>query len=293
MAKLTSLLDIACGSATKLTSNPRFAITSFRPLIRIWNESIWRSAIIKLDEFSSPKLSGISTDSIVHTCKTDARRSIPMPVSTHGIGSASSTPSAVRKFCMKTKFQISSHLERIFRTQESRSGLALASIQLCAPVPPFTFRGWSRPVCPRRSQCTARMVLPRRPSTRSCPQHRTAQFGLPLGPPDHAKSQKIPGRFPKRCFANGRERIIRREYATQYNVLQPKTTTHTYVTRSRQKVPGVSNGLGLGVQTEGEVAEHLEKGVVAGGMAHIIEVIVLAFGDLTRGYDRQSVGIVV
>ena len=42
--------------------------------------------------------------------------------------------------------------------------------------------------------------------------------------------------------------------------------------------PGPLYGIGLEIVAEGEVAEHLEEGVVAGGVAHIVEVVVLAAG---------------
>ena len=45
---------------------------------------------------------------------------------------------------------------------------------------------------------------------------------------------------------------------------------------ARQQGPGVLDRLWLEVVAEGEIAQHLEEGVVARGVAHIVEVIVLA-----------------
>ncbi len=42
------------------------------------------------------------------------------------------------------------------------------------------------------------------------------------------------------------------------------------------QLPGVGDGLLLEVVAEGEVAEHLEEGVVARGVADVVEVVVLA-----------------
>ena len=62
----------------------------------------------------------------------------------------------------------------------------------------------------------------------------------------------------------------------------PKTVTHRR-SRSRpqlagEQLPGEADRLLLEVVAEGEVAEHLEEGVVARGAAHLLEVVVLAAG---------------
>ena len=44
------------------------------------------------------------------------------------------------------------------------------------------------------------------------------------------------------------------------------------------QVPGQLDGVVLEIVAEGEIAEHLEEGVVAGGVADIFEVVVLAAG---------------
>jgi hypothetical protein len=44
------------------------------------------------------------------------------------------------------------------------------------------------------------------------------------------------------------------------------------------ELPGPGDGIGLEVVAEGEIAEHLEEGVMAGGVADIVEIIVLAAG---------------
>ena len=46
----------------------------------------------------------------------------------------------------------------------------------------------------------------------------------------------------------------------------------------RQQLPGKGNGLGLEVVAKGKIPHHLEKRQMARGVAHIVEVIVLATG---------------
>ena len=48
-----------------------------------------------------------------------------------------------------------------------------------------------------------------------------------------------------------------------------------------QKVPGKLDRLTLEVIAKAEVAQHFKKGVVAGGVAHVFQVIVLAAGAHT------------
>ena len=45
-----------------------------------------------------------------------------------------------------------------------------------------------------------------------------------------------------------------------------------------EKLPGEADRVFLEIIAEGEIAQHLEKGVVAGGVADIVEVVVLAAG---------------
>src|SRR5690606_18656708 len=44
------------------------------------------------------------------------------------------------------------------------------------------------------------------------------------------------------------------------------------------ELPGEADGVALEVVAKGEVAEHLEEGVVPGRVAHLLEVVVLAAG---------------
>ena len=55
-----------------------------------------------------------------------------------------------------------------------------------------------------------------------------------------------------------------------------------------QESPGVLHGLALEVVAEGEVAEHLEEGVVAGRTPHLLEVVVLAPGAHTFLRGRRA-----
>ncbi len=59
----------------------------------------------------------------------------------------------------------------------------------------------------------------------------------------------------------------------------------------RDQVPGKLDRALLEIVAEGEVAEHLEEGVVARGIADIVEVVVLAAGAhaFLRG-DRRGIG---
>ncbi len=45
-----------------------------------------------------------------------------------------------------------------------------------------------------------------------------------------------------------------------------------------EKLPGETDGFAFEVITKGKIAEHLEKGVVAGGIADVFQVVVLAAG---------------
>jgi hypothetical protein len=61
--------------------------------------------------------------------------------------------------------------------------------------------------------------------------------------------------------------------------------------RPRQELPAIVDGLLLEVVPEGEVPQHLEKGVVAGGPADILQVVVLAAGpDAFLYRDGPGVG---
>ncbi len=61
----------------------------------------------------------------------------------------------------------------------------------------------------------------------------------------------------------------------------------------RDEFPGVCDGVLLEVVAEAEVAEHLEKGVVAVGEADVFEVVVLASGAdaLLRGGGAGVVAV--
>ncbi len=62
----------------------------------------------------------------------------------------------------------------------------------------------------------------------------------------------------------------------------------------RQQIPGEQDGALLEIVAEGEVAEHLEEGVVARGVADIVEIVVLAAGAyafLRRGDAGKARGL--
>ena len=45
-----------------------------------------------------------------------------------------------------------------------------------------------------------------------------------------------------------------------------------------KELPGIMDGLFLEIVTETEIAQHLEKSVVAGGVSHVFQVVVFAPG---------------
>ena len=58
-----------------------------------------------------------------------------------------------------------------------------------------------------------------------------------------------------------------------------------------EELPGKGDGLFLEIIAEGEVAEHLEEGVVAGGVADVLQIVVLAAGtDARLGGGGPQVG---
>ena len=60
-----------------------------------------------------------------------------------------------------------------------------------------------------------------------------------------------------------------------------------------EQLPGEGDGFLLEVVAEGEVAEHLEEGVVAAGVADVLEIVVLAAGAdaLLRGGGARVVAL--
>src|SRR5256885_14197726 len=59
----------------------------------------------------------------------------------------------------------------------------------------------------------------------------------------------------------------------------PRSTLFPYTTLFRslgQQLPGPLERLALEVVAEGPVAQHLEEGVVAGRVAHVFQIVVLA-----------------
>ncbi len=61
----------------------------------------------------------------------------------------------------------------------------------------------------------------------------------------------------------------------------------------RDQFPGEVDGFGLEVVAEGEVAEHLEEGVMAAGVADVLQIVVLAAGAdaLLRGGCARVVAL--
>ena len=58
-----------------------------------------------------------------------------------------------------------------------------------------------------------------------------------------------------------------------------------------KELPGIMDGLFLEVVSEAEIAQHLEKSVVAGGVSHVFQVVVFAPGaHATLGGDGARAG---
>ena len=106
----------------------------------------------------------------------------------------------------------------------------------------------------RRSRCTGRRGRSP-PSPRSCPSRRSARSARRAGPRSAARARRPrrPARRPTRRGAP---------------VGRPQTRGH--------QLPAERDRLGLEVVAEGEVAEHLEEGVVARAGSDVLEVVVLA-----------------
>src|SRR5690606_4003788 len=58
-----------------------------------------------------------------------------------------------------------------------------------------------------------------------------------------------------------------------------------------EKLPGVEDGVPPAVAAKAEIAEHLKKGVMAGGITDVLEVVVLAPGAHTA-LGRRGAGVV-
>ncbi len=60
-----------------------------------------------------------------------------------------------------------------------------------------------------------------------------------------------------------------------------------------EQVPGEVDGVGFEVIAEGEIAEHFEEGVMAAGVADVVEIVVFAAGAdaLLRGGGARVVAL--
>ena len=179
-------------------------------------------------------------------CMTAAMRSSPAPVSTDGLGSGVSVPSAERSNCMKTRFQIS----------RNRPASASSSNSAC-----------------RRS---SRRLLPRLPLEVDVDLGaRPAGAGVAHLPEVVLVAEAVdpvvgqPGDLPP----EGARLVV----GVMHRDAQPLGVDAEPL-RARHELPGEGDRVALEVVAEGEVAQHLEEGVMPRGVAHLLEVVVLAAG---------------
>ena len=81
-------------------------------------------------------------------------------------------------------------------------------------------------------------------------------------------------------FSSGRPAILRHSAAASSSSANTVISRRSLIEREilRQQLPGEQDRALLEVIAEGEIAEHLEEGVVARGVADIVEIVVLAAG---------------
>ena len=161
-------------------------------------------------------------------------------MSTDGFGSGVSLPSAERSNCMNTRFQIS-----IQRSPSASGGARRAARNVRAMVvEDFGARTAGAGVAhlPEVVGAAARLVADAHDLV-----FRHAGFLVP----------EVEG------FIVGG---VHRDHEARRIDLQ----------RAGDEVPGEADGVLLEVVAEREVAQHLEEGVVAGGVAHVLEVVVFA-----------------
>ena len=177
-------------------------------------------------------------------------RSSPAPVSMEGLGSGVSLPSALRSNCMKTRFQISSqrsqsqatpsHFLPAFSSAQGIS-VALEEVDLRAGA--------------------ARAGVAHRPEV-----VLHAQLEDPLGRnalcAPEVEGLLVPGQPALAVEDGGREPVLR----------DPEPLL------GGDELPRPLDRVALEVVAEGEVAEHLEEGVVARREADVLQVVVLPAG---------------
>ncbi len=81
-------------------------------------------------------------------------------------------------------------------------------------------------------------------------------------------------------FSSGSPAILRHSAAASSSSAKTVISRRLLVEReiARQQLPGEQDRALLEIIAEGEIAEHLEEGVVARGVADIVEIVVLAAG---------------
>ena len=208
----------------------------------------------------------------VTPCSTAAMRSRPAPVSTDGLGSGTSVPSACRSNCMKTRFQIS--------RKRSRLGALNKGVErkiLDIQIGPLT-AGVGRE-CPVGGQLGEVHIDLRTRTTRPGIGH-LPEVVLGAQPVDAAFGHT--GHFLPEL--------------TGFVVFVEDRDTQM-LPRNLQifgdELPREPDRIALEVVAEGKIAQHLEERVVTRGVADLLEVVVLPTGPhtlLRRGSSPLAVG---
>ena len=180
-------------------------------------------------------------------CMIAAMRSRPAPVSTEGLGSGVSVPSAERSYCMKTRFQIS-------RKRPPSASSSNSSLPMISGVPPFARLPFEIDV--DLGARTARTGVAHLPEVVLVAQTVDAVVGKPgdLAPERPGLGVRMMHRDPQPLRVDP----------------QIPGTGH--------ELPREGDRIALEVVAEREVAQHLEEGVMPCGVAHLLEVVVLAAG---------------
>ena len=180
-------------------------------------------------------------------CITAAMRSRPAPVSTDGLGSGVSVPSAERSNCMKTRFQIS-------RNRPASASRSNSSWGMTPPVP--------RPAWPPLQIHEDFGARTAGPGIAHLPEVvLVAETVDPVvGKPGHL-APEVPRLLVG--MVDGDPEPIGRDAEIRW---------------AGHELPGVRDRLALEVVAKGEVAQHLEEGVMPLGVADLLEIVMLAAG---------------
>jgi hypothetical protein len=209
---------------------------------------------------STSAMSGAKTSVwklLVTPCSTAAMRSSPAPVSTLGFGSGTSVPSGCRSNCMNTRFQISRKRPASAPSTNASVVKSARPSSVHSPAAP----GGKRKSCRERREVdvdlgarAARARVGHLPEVVAAPEPVDPRVGQPgdLAP-------------------QGARLVVLVEDAHAQVLAR-------HAQLAGDELPGEADRVALEIVAEREVAEHLEEGVVPGGVPHLLEVVVLAAG---------------